>query len=66
MEDTMQEADDLPITNRMLLARLVLLEEKMDAINERLNQASGAWMFIKILGSMAAGLAIIYQAIHTK
>jgi hypothetical protein len=61
----MHEESDVPITNRMLLARLIVLEAKMDAINERLNQASGAWMFVKVCGSIAAGLAIIYQSIQS-
>lgn len=49
-------------TNADLMKRLVLLEDKMDTINQRMDQASGAWMFLKILASIALGVAVLWNA----
>lgn len=47
------------VTNDDLAQRLDQLEAKMDSINTRMEQAMGAWFFIKILCSFALGLAVI-------
>lgn len=60
-------------TNKDLLDRLNALEVKMDRdntqleikvdrINIRMEQAMGAWFFIKILGSVAIGMTILWNA----
>ena len=50
-------------TNLDLLKRIDELEAKMDRIVLKLEQANGAWLFVKILGSVALGGAVLWNAI---
>lgn len=61
-----------PTTNKDLLDRINSLEAKMDRdnsklegqmdrINVRMEQAMGAWLFIKIMGSVAIGFTILWN-----
>lgn len=38
------------------------LEVKVDQINIRMEQALGVWLFLKILGSVAIGATILWNA----
>jgi tetrahydromethanopterin S-methyltransferase subunit G len=51
------------VTNQELMERLNILENKVDVIFNKLDQATGAWTFIKIMGSIALGLAVMYNAL---
>lgn len=51
-------------TNRDLLDRMETLETKVDGIMTKLDQAAGAWLFVKWMGSIALGFAVFSDAIH--
>jgi len=51
-------------TNQDLLDRIGTLEIKVDSIMTKLEQAAGAWLFVKWMGSIALGVAIFSDAIH--
>lgn len=51
-------------TNQDLLERIDALECKVDSIMSKLDQAAGAWLFVKWMGSIALGLAIFSDAIN--
>jgi hypothetical protein len=53
-----------PPTNQDLLERMQEMESKIEKICTHLDQAMGAWFFVKILGSVAIGATILYNAIH--
>lgn len=53
-----------PTTNEDLSDRLEQLESKVDAIYSKLDQAAGAWTFVKILCSLAAGLIVAWNTLH--
>jgi hypothetical protein len=48
---------------RELLRRITVMEEKIDALAAAVDRATGAWMFIKILGSLSLGIAAIWAFI---
>ena len=48
-------------TNDELMERLNALESKVDDINELLTQLAGAWFFIKLVASVALGVALIFN-----
>jgi len=52
--------DNSQITNKDLYDRMAHLERKMDAIQSRLEQATGAWTFIKILASITLGASVLW------
>lgn len=52
-----------PVTNSDLYDRLNVLEHKMNILMQKMEQATGAWTFIKILGSLALGIAVIWNSI---
>ncbi len=56
------EQTNQTITNQMLLTRLIALEIKMDTMHDNVTQILGAWAFIRILGSVAVGIAIMWTA----
>lgn len=45
------------VTNADLLRRLEAIEEKLD-------QAAGAWWFVKLFASCAVGTALLWNTIH--
>lgn len=51
-------------TNEEIMDRLSDLEGKVDKIFCMLEQATGAWLLIKICASVAVGIAAISVAIH--
>ena len=50
------------VTNKDILDRMEAMEKKMDSISQKMEQATGAWLFIKIIGSIAIGMAVIWNA----
>ena len=50
------------VSNLDLLERMEKMEIKMDNITQRLEQATGAWLFIKIMGSIIIGCTVIWNA----
>ena len=50
------------ITNKDLMERMEAMEKKMDSISQKMEQATGAWLFIKIIGSITIGMAVIWNA----
>lgn len=52
------------VTNKEIMARMDLLEGKLDNVILKLNQAMGAWMFVKVLCSVAFGIAVIYNSLQ--
>jgi tetrahydromethanopterin S-methyltransferase subunit G len=53
------------VTNQDLYERMNELENKVDIICAKMEQATGAWTFIKILCSVAFGIAVIWNSIST-
>ena len=51
-----------PVTNQDILERMEKMEIKMDHISQKMEQAAGAWLFIKIIGSIVIGMAVIWNA----
>lgn len=51
-------------SNDDLMDRLDLLEEKVDKLTARMEQANGAWLFIKLLGSFALGIVLLWNGVH--
>lgn len=49
-------------TNEDLMKRIDMLERKVDRITIRMEQAMGAWFFVKIMGSVAIGLTVLWNA----
>lgn len=45
-----------------LIERIDSLEAKVDQILAKMEQAQGAWLFIKWVGGIAVGLAVIINA----
>lgn len=45
------------------LERFAELEKKVDAIYTRLDQAAGAWIVFKVLGSISLGATVLYNFI---
>lgn len=54
-----------PTTNGDLMERLNALEEKVDAIYSKLDQAAGAWTFVKIISSVILGFVVLYNGMHS-
>lgn len=52
-------------TNSDIVARLDELEAKVDHICALMEQANGAWFFVKLCSTIALGIAVIYNAIHS-
>lgn len=50
-------------TNTDLLIKINALEEKVDRISSIMEQAMGAWFFIKLMGSIAIGLAVLWSGV---
>lgn len=48
-------------TNSDLLERIEQLETKMDHITYLLEQASGAWFFVKLMSGIALGVAVLWH-----
>lgn len=48
-------------TNGDLLERIESLEEKMDHMTAMLEQASGAWFFVKLLAAAAVSLTVVWH-----
>lgn len=46
-------------TNDELMARINVLEAKVDVLASHMDQAMGAWLFVKILASCAIGFTVI-------
>lgn len=59
----MEYEKPLVITNQDLYERMNALEAKVDALSRMMEQATGAWTFIKIVGSIAFGIAVIWNSI---
>lgn len=57
------EMDEDRITNKDLYDRMTDLERKVDTIFQKLEQATGAWTFIKIICSVAFGAAVIWNSV---
>lgn len=55
--------DPTPVTNADLMERLDILERKTDIIFIRMEQATGAWTFVKILGSIVLGMAVLWNTV---
>jgi hypothetical protein len=51
-------------TNRDLLDRMETLESKVDGILSKLDQVSGVWIFVKWVGSILIGIAVLYNSFH--
>jgi hypothetical protein len=51
-------------TNGELLDRIERLEVKMDRMGAMLEQANGAWFFIKLISSIAIGFAVLWNEMH--
>lgn len=51
-------------TNEDLLKRINMLELKVDLITVRMEQAMGAWFFVKIMGSVAIGITVLWNAVR--
>lgn len=54
----------MPTTNDELATRLDILEAKVDRLTALMEQASGAWFFIKIISSLLIGLTVLYNAFN--
>jgi hypothetical protein len=52
-------------TESELIGRIDCLEEKVDRILAKMEQANGAWLFLKWIGSIAIGIAILANSIKT-
>lgn len=50
-------------TNDELMARIQLLDAKVNILSTRMEQAMGAWFFIKLLASCAIGLTVLLSAV---
>lgn len=51
-------------SNDDLMERLTMLEDKVDRLTARMEQANGAWFFIKIMGSIAVGIVVVWNGIQ--
>ena len=51
-------------TNRDLLDRIDALEMKVDGILTKLDQVSGVWIFVKWVGGILMGVAVMYNSFH--
>ena len=45
------------------LERFEALEKKVDVIHDKLNQAIGAWIIVKIVASVSLGCTVLYNFI---
>lgn len=44
--------------------RLVNIERKVDQLTEHMQRALGAWLFIKVMASVAVGLTVLYAFVE--
>lgn len=51
-------------TNEELMTRLTRLENKVDDLSNIMKQAAGAWFFVKLMASVAVGIAIVFGTIQ--
>lgn len=47
------------------MRRLEDLEHKVDTLCNKMEQANGAWFFIKLMASVGLGLVVLYNGIHS-
>lgn len=59
-----QKDDDMEPSNADLMARLNELEVRVDHLCDLVEQANGAWMLIKVMGSIMLGLIGVWSALH--
>lgn len=45
--------------------RLKNIEDELKAINATLNQVAGVWFFLKLVGSIGLGAAVLYNGLHS-
>lgn len=50
-------------TNTDLLLKINALEAKVDKITTTMEQAMGAWFFVKLMASVAIGFAIVWNVV---
>lgn len=55
--------DNKPVSNYDLLKRIEALEAQLKIIVELFEQGKGAILFLKWMGSLAVGAAVIFAAI---
>jgi hypothetical protein len=51
-------------SNQELLERIEQLEVKMDRLTSMMEQASGAWFFVKLVASVVMGIAVAWNSLQ--